>query len=98
MDPDAFAKAVTHRTKAVVPVDLNGRVCDMPAIRRIADKHGISIVSDSTQALFCPSPEGGYAGTLSRSGCFSMSVAKLIPAGQGDLLSPVMPLLPGGSG
>ncbi|WP_163292811.1 DegT/DnrJ/EryC1/StrS aminotransferase family protein [Desulfovibrio sp. JC022] len=86
MDPDAFAKAITVRTKVVIPVDLNGRLCDMPAIRNIADKHGIKIVSDSTQALFCSYPDGGYAGTRSRSGCFSMSVAKLIPAGQGGFV------------
>lgn len=86
LGPKAFQQAITPKTKAVVPVHLNGRICDMARIREIASAHGIAVIEDAAQALFCGSPEGGYAGTHSRSGCFSLSVAKLITSGQGGFV------------
>lgn len=86
LDPDAFAAAITPRTRCVIPVHLNGRACDMVRIREIAERHGIMVIEDAAQALLSASPEGGYLGTHSRSGCFSLSVAKLITCGQGGFI------------
>jgi len=86
MDPEAFEQAITPRTKAVVPVHLNGRACQMPRIREIAERHGIIVIEDACQALLAASPEGGYLGTHSHAGCFSLSVAKLITSGQGGFI------------
>lgn len=84
--PSAFAEAITPRTKAVIPVHLNGRNCNMPSIREIAERHNIAVIEDAAQALFSKSKEGGFLGTHSRAGCFSLSVAKLIPSGQGGFV------------
>lgn len=86
LDPDAFTAAITPRTRCVIPVHLNGRACDMVRIRAIAEQHGITVIEDAAQALLSVSPEGGYLGTHSRSGCFSLSVAKLITCGQGGFI------------
>ncbi len=51
MDPAAIEKAITSKTKAILPVQLNGRTCNMDEIQKIADKHGLRIIEDSAQAL-----------------------------------------------
>ena len=47
MDMDAFERAITARTRAVVPVHLNGRVCDMTRCVRIAEEHSIFVIEDA---------------------------------------------------
>ncbi len=51
MDPASAEAAVTSRTKAIMPTQLNGRTCDMDALQAVADKHGLLIVEDAAQAL-----------------------------------------------
>jgi len=46
LDPDSFAKAIIHRTKAVIPVHLYGCMCDMDAILSIASRHRLKVVED----------------------------------------------------
>lgn len=77
--PDAIEAAITPRTKAIVPVSLNGRCCDLPRIKRIAEKHRLVIVEDSAQALGA-SVDGKPAGTWGAAGCFSFYPAKLLGA------------------
>ncbi|HXV13405.1 MAG TPA: DegT/DnrJ/EryC1/StrS family aminotransferase [Candidatus Krumholzibacteria bacterium] len=50
LDPAAFERAITPRTKAVVPVHLYGQPCDMETINAIASRHGIAVVEDACQA------------------------------------------------
>jgi dTDP-4-amino-4,6-dideoxygalactose transaminase len=50
MDPALIGKAITPRTKAIVPVHLYGQSCDMDAIMEIARKHGLKVVEDAAQA------------------------------------------------
>lgn len=50
LDPDAFERAITPRTRAVVPTHLFGTPCDMDAIRDIARKHGIKVIEDCAQS------------------------------------------------
>src|SRR5712691_8763592 len=47
MDPAAFEAAITSRTKAVIPVHLNGRVCEMDRIIAVAQKHGLVVIEDA---------------------------------------------------
>lgn len=49
--PDAFAAAITPKTKAVIPVHLFGQACDMDAINRIAAAHGIRVIEDAAHAI-----------------------------------------------
>lgn len=50
MDPALVKKAITSKTKAIVPVHLYGQSCDMDAIMEIARKHGLKVVEDAAQA------------------------------------------------
>lgn len=50
LDPQALARALTSRARAVVPVHLYGRMADMPAIRAVADRHGLVVVEDAAHA------------------------------------------------
>src|SRR5262245_46136015 len=51
IDPDAFARAITPRTKAVVPVHVSGRAAQIERIVEIAEARGIAVVEDAAEAL-----------------------------------------------
>ena len=50
VDPAAVAGAVTSRTAAIMPVHLYGQAADMPALMRIASRHGLAVIEDCCQA------------------------------------------------
>lgn len=75
MDPAAAAAAVTPRTRALMPTQLNGRTCDMDALQAIADKHGLLIVEDAAQALGSQF-KGKQAGTFGVASAISFYPAK----------------------
>jgi dTDP-4-amino-4,6-dideoxygalactose transaminase len=77
IDPAAVEAAVTPRTRALLPVHLNGRTCDMDALLAIADRHGLVIVEDAAQALGSMF-RGRYAGTFGLAGAFSFYPAKIL--------------------
>ncbi|HSV74216.1 MAG TPA: DegT/DnrJ/EryC1/StrS family aminotransferase [Chthonomonadales bacterium] len=77
MDPDAAERAIGPRTRGIMPVQLNGRTCDMDRICAIADKRGLVIIEDAAQALgsrFRDRP----AGTFGRGAAFSFYPAKIL--------------------
>jgi dTDP-4-amino-4,6-dideoxygalactose transaminase len=53
MDPDALRKAITPRTKAIVPVHLYGQAAPMEGIMQIAREHNLYVVEDNAQAIGC---------------------------------------------
>ena len=63
IDPEAVTAAITPRTRAILPTQLNGRVADMDALARIAQRRGLTIVEDAAQALGA-SFKGRKAGTF----------------------------------
>jgi dTDP-4-amino-4,6-dideoxygalactose transaminase len=73
---------ITSKTKAIIPVHLNGRSCDMQEINRIAKKYKLYVIEDAAQAMASKN-SNGYLGVQSDVGCFSLSVAKIIATGQG---------------
>jgi len=77
IDPQSIEAAVTPRTRAIMPVQLNGRVASMDAIQSIADRHGLFILEDSAQALGARYG-GRLAGTFGRAGVFSFFPAKVL--------------------
>lgn len=85
IDPDAFAKAITKKTKAVTPVHVSGRAADMNAIIKIAKSNDIYIVEDAAEA-FMSQHKGKYLGTFGKVGCFSFSPNKIITTGQGGMV------------
>lgn len=51
IDPSKIEAAITHKTKAIIPVHLYGQCADMAAIRKIADKHKLKVIEDNAQAI-----------------------------------------------
>lgn len=82
MDPAAVEKAITSRTKAVLPVHLNGRVCEMDRILGLAKRRGLRVIEDAAQALGATF-KGRYAGSMGAAGCFSFYPFKVL-GGFGD--------------
>jgi dTDP-4-amino-4,6-dideoxygalactose transaminase len=82
MAPDKFDAAVTRNTKVVIPVHLNGRVCDMDGIMAVAKKHGLAVIEDAAQALGATF-RGKRAGSFGLAGCFSFYPFKSL-GGLGD--------------
>ncbi len=77
IDPASIEQAITPRTKAIMPTQLNGRTCDMDAVQEIADKHNLLIFEDSAQALGSRF-KGRHAGTFGVGGCISFYPAKIL--------------------
>jgi dTDP-4-amino-4,6-dideoxygalactose transaminase len=51
IDPAKIEAAITPKTKAIIPVHLYGQCADMPAIKSIADKHGLKVIEDNAQGI-----------------------------------------------
>lgn len=77
IDPVAVEAAVSLRTRAILPTQLNGRTCDMDALGRIADEHGLLIVEDAAQALGSRY-KGRCAGSFGASAAISFYPAKVL--------------------
>jgi dTDP-4-amino-4,6-dideoxygalactose transaminase len=77
IDPDSVRRAITKKTRAICPTQLNGRTSDMDALQDIADAHGLFILEDSAQALGS-SFKGRKAGTFGVAGAFSFYPAKIL--------------------
>ena len=75
IDPAAAEKAVTSKTKAIIPVHLYGHCADMNALRKIADKHKLFIIEDNAQSIDA-SGAGFKIGQLSDSVCTSFIIQK----------------------
>ncbi len=79
MDPKSLEKAITKKTKAIMPVHLTGRCARMPEILNIAKKHGIPVLEDAAQAVMAVS--GGIkAGAGGEIGSFSLHPLKNLNA------------------
>ena len=77
MDPDALDRAITPRTKAIVPVHLNGRVANMGRVMEAATRHKLLVIEDAAQALGATF-DGKGAGAFGTTGCFSFYPFKLL--------------------
>jgi dTDP-4-amino-4,6-dideoxygalactose transaminase len=84
---ELIEQAITPRTKAIMPVHLEGKMADMVSINRIAKKHGLLIVEDAAQA-FGSKFLNHQPGNLSDAACFSFHPLKnLNAAGDGGLIA-----------
>jgi dTDP-4-amino-4,6-dideoxygalactose transaminase len=71
--------AITERTKALLPVHLHGRACDINALIRIAEKHSLVLIEDAAQAHGAIY-DGGRVGSFGQVGCFSFYPGKNLGA------------------
>ncbi len=87
IDPARIEAAVTGKTKAIMPVHLTGRICDMAPILEIAQRHGLAVVEDAAQSIGSRH-DGRPSGSLGRAGCFSTHPLKNLNAcGDGGFLT-----------
>ena len=86
IDIEKIEKAINKKTKAIIPVHMNGRSVEMQKLLDIADHADIKVIEDAAQALLSKH-NGKYLGTYGQIGCFSLSMAKLITTGQGGFLT-----------
>lgn len=77
IDPAAAEAAITARTRAIMPTQLNGRTCNMDALQAVADTHGLLIIEDAAQALGSKF-KGRCAGTFGVAGAISFYPAKVL--------------------
>lgn len=86
LDVAQLERAITKKTKAIMPVSLFGVSADMNPIMAIAKKHGLKVVEDAacaTGAWY----HGHHAGTIADIGCFSFHPRKAITTGEGGMLT-----------
>ena len=85
LDPVSVESNITDRTKAIMAIDIFGHSADMDALRKIANKYNLKIISDTAQA---PGAiyKGNFAGTLADIGGYSLNYHKHIHTGEGGIL------------
>lgn len=86
LDPELIDAAVTDRTRAVLPVHLTGRPCDLDAIADVARKHGLLVIEDAAHALEAQW-RGRKVGAISPLTCFSFYVTKNLTTGEGGMVT-----------
>lgn len=85
MDPEAFASAITDRTKVVIPVHMMGAPADMARIMEIAKARNVKVLEDSAQGVGGKF-KGKFLGTIGDMGCYSFDAGKVIITGEGGMI------------
>ncbi|OHB58195.1 MAG: hypothetical protein A2173_03595, partial [Planctomycetes bacterium RBG_13_44_8b] len=85
LDPVSLKKAITTKTKAIMPVHLYGHPCEMDEINKIAKEYGLFVIEDAAQAIgsLYKSKRPGSLGDIA---CFSFQGAKIMVTGEGGML------------
>ncbi|MBI4798968.1 MAG: DegT/DnrJ/EryC1/StrS aminotransferase family protein [Desulfarculus sp.] len=86
LDAGLVEAAITPRGKAILPVHLYGAMCDMRALRAIADRHGLKIVSDCAHAIESRRDGLGSA-DLAEAACYSFYATKNITCAEGGAVA-----------
>jgi len=79
LDPELLERAITPRTKAIIPVHLFGQIADMDPILEIARRHQLRVIEDACQAHGAEY-KGRKAGSIGNAGCFSFYPGKNLGA------------------
>ena len=85
IDPQEIRKAITKKTKAIIPVHLYGSVCNMDEIIEIARENKLSVIEDATESLGA-TYKNRQTGTFGDFGCFSFNGNKIITTGGGGMI------------
>lgn len=80
INPDLIEQKITSKTKAILPVHLYGRLCDMDAINAIAEKHNLKVIEDSAQSQGAIYKNGKRSGNLGDASGFSFYPGKNLGA------------------
>jgi len=85
MNPELLKKAITSRTKAILPVHIAGMPADLDAIHTIAKEYRIPVIEDAAHA-FPAKYKGKMIGSMSQLTCFSFYATKTITTGEGGMI------------
>jgi dTDP-4-amino-4,6-dideoxygalactose transaminase len=85
LDPRAAEKAITSKTRAIIPVHLGSNMADMDAIMELAEKHNLIVIEDCAHAHGAKW-NGRGAGTIGHFGSFSLQSSKTLSTGEGGIL------------
>jgi len=85
LDPRAVEKAITPKTKAIIPVHLGHQMADMDALMKLAEKHNLTVIEDCAHAHGAKW-NGQGAGTIGQFGSFSLQSSKTLTTGEGGIL------------
>jgi dTDP-4-amino-4,6-dideoxygalactose transaminase len=86
IDESKIEERITNKTKAIIPVHLNGRSCNMEVILEIAKKHNLIVIEDCAQSVGAKFKDK-FAGTFGLFGCFSLHPMKSLNcAGDGGYI------------
>ena len=86
LNADLIERAITKKTKAIIPVHLYGQMCDMRKIRAVADKYGLVVIEDAAHAIEAER-ERIKVGKLGDAACFSFYATKNITSGEGGAIT-----------
>jgi len=84
ISPDEIEKAITSKTKAIIPVHIYGQPCDMDRIMKIADAHNLYVIEDCAEAHGAEY-KGRKVGSFGHVNCFSFFGNKVITTGEGGM-------------
>jgi dTDP-4-amino-4,6-dideoxygalactose transaminase len=85
MNPELLNKAISKRTKAILPVHIAGMPADLDKIHSIAQEHRIPVIEDAAHA-FPAKYKGKMIGSISNLTCFSFYATKTITTGEGGMI------------
>jgi dTDP-4-amino-4,6-dideoxygalactose transaminase len=95
IDPDLIERAITPRTKVIMPVHQMGMPCAMDAVLRVANRHGLPVVEDAACAIGSGLLLNGQEEKIGRPhgtvACFSFHPRKLLTTGDGGMLTTADP-------
>ena len=86
IDEKKIIQNINKKTKAIICVHLNGRICNVKKLKSICKKNKIHLIEDCAQAFFSKYNKK-YAGSFGDLACFSLGVTKLISSGQGGFVA-----------
>jgi dTDP-4-amino-4,6-dideoxygalactose transaminase len=86
IDPAAIRRAITPRTRAIIPVHFAGQVADMRAIKEIAHEHNLIVIEDAAHA-HAARYQNRPAGSLGHFGSFSFQSSKNLTSGEGGIIT-----------
>lgn len=85
IDESLIERAITPRTRAIVPVHYGGVACEMDTIMAVARRHGLYVIEDAAQGVGAQY-KGRWLGTIGNLGCYSFHETKNISCGEGGAL------------
>ncbi len=85
MNPEAVRKAITPKTKAVMPVHMCGSMADMDALIAICKEHNLILLEDACQSIGA-TYKGKHLGTIGDAGTFSFDFVKTMTCGEGGVV------------